>query len=60
VVDYVIFFYLNLGKDPGKLEKRKMDQRRRAKSWRKIKAKKLMCNVKGAIQGEMGTDFGNS
>lgn len=52
-----VTFNLNVGKGPGKPGKRKTDQRRRARSWRRIKAKKLMCNVKGAVQGEIGTGF---
>lgn len=51
MADYVTF-NLNVGKDPGKPEKRKTDQQKRARSWRRVIAKKLMCNVKGAIQGE--------
>ncbi len=51
-MDYYVTLNVDVGKDPGKLEKRKMDLKKRARSWRRIKAKKLMCNDKGTIQGE--------
>ncbi|KTF83489.1 hypothetical protein cypCar_00009957 [Cyprinus carpio] len=50
-VEYYVTLNLDVGKDPGKLEKRKMDLQKRVRSWRRIKAKKLTCKVTGANQG---------
>lgn len=47
-----VICHLYIGQAHGKLERRRMDQQRRAKSWKRIRARKQMCNAQRAVQGE--------